>query len=171
MRFFLGLILSLLISSAGYAAEGAHHTTAAADPAFSTSSSNLTAVGVSDTTSVSGGESLSAMFSTYRDWIQVYVGVFQTKNVFDFGVGGAYKFTLAGNRLTGFHVGPGVILGTVSDDFAFSVFGAIGGHFTFLERLIVSIDAGPMVNHTQNNTNIRIRPLGNVLGLSAFYLF
>ncbi len=163
--FFVSLFL---VSVAAFAAD---NNTRHISASFSSGGESVKAVGVADTTVVAGGQTLSAMFSSGRDWIQAYLGFFQTKGVVDFAGGGAYKFTLAGTRALGFHAGPGVMLGTFADDFAFSFFGAAGGHFTVVDRLLFSVDAGPMVTHTANNTNFRLRPLGALLGLSVFYVF
>jgi len=130
-----------------------------------------TGLGMSDTTIVSGGQSLSALFSTSSDWIQVLAGVHQTKGNFDFSVGGMYKFTVIGNRNTGFHVGPGFTIGTFGGQFAFTVFGALGAHFTLFEHLMLSIDGGPMYVHTDAAKNFRMKPIGDTLGLSIHYVF
>lgn len=132
---------------------------------------NLTALGMADTTVIAGGQSLSAMFSTTSDWIQVLLGVHQTKGNFDFAVGGIYKFTVIGNRANGFHVGPGATIGTYGGDFAFTVMGAAGGHFTLFERLMLSVDGGPMYVHTEAAKNFRMKPMGEILGLSVHYVF
>ncbi len=163
-------LLAPLVSVSALAAENARHTTSFSS--FSSpSDDSLIAVGVADTNSVSGGESVSAMFSSKSNWIQAYLAVYSTKVNFDFAIGGAYKFTLAGTRSTGFHIGPGFTVGTVADDFAFAIFGAAGGHFSITDHFMFSVDAGPMITHTKNNTNFRLRPLGQLLGLSAFYVF
>ena len=128
-------------------------------------------IGVADTQTVTTGESATALIGMGDDWLQTYLGVYQTKGAFSFAIGGAYKFTVAGTRSTGFHIGPGFTAGTVADDFAFSIFGAAGGHFTFNEHLFFSIDAGPMVTHTKNNTNFVVRGFGPVLGLTIAYIF
>jgi hypothetical protein len=163
LRFCLALVLSLALSQAAFAFEASRHTASAGG--------NLTAVGVADSSWLTSGQTASALFSTGSDWIQVYLGIYNTKVNFDFAVGGAYKFTVAGTRSTGFHIGPGFALGTVDDEFAFAIFGAAGGHFTLADHFLLSVDAGPMITHTKNNTNFRLRPVGNLLGLSLFYVF
>ena len=67
--------------------------------------------------------------------------------------------------------GPGISLGTSNDDFAWAVFGAGGGHFTIAEHMLFSVDAGPMLTHTKNNTNLRIRGIGSLLGASVHFIF
>jgi hypothetical protein len=129
------------------------------------------AIGVADTDTIAGGESLTGLFSMGDNWLQAYLGIFTTKTNFDFAVGGAYKLTISGTRATGFHVGPGFTVGTVGDEFAFAIFGACGGHFTLADRLLVSVDGGPMVTHTKNNTNFRLRGFGPYLGLTLAYVF
>ena len=168
MRIF-SLLSLLLLSSSAFAEP--RHAVAASTPSYSSGGATEIAVGVSDTSHVTNAESATAFFSMGRDWLQTYLGVYQTKGNFDFAVGGAYKFTLAGTRATGFHVGPGFTVGTVNDDFAWAIFGAAGGHFTFAEHLLLSVDAGPMVTHTKNNTNFRLRPIGQLLGLTVAYVF
>ncbi len=140
--------------------------------ALSTPSAHATiGLGMADTTTISGGQSLSAIFSTGNDWIHTFLGVHQTKGKFDFGAGGGYKFTVIGTRATGFHVGPLASLGTVGGDFAFSIVGAAGAHFTLFEKMMLSVDGGPMYVHTQAAKNFRMKPIGELLGLSIHYLF
>lgn len=137
----------------------------------SAQAARLTALGMADTTMVAGGQSLSAMFSGVTDWVQVLAGVHQTKDDVNFGAGGFYKFTVIGTRANGFHVGPGAILGTHGGKFAFSVIGAAGGHFTLFERLMISVDGGPMYVHTDAAKNFLMKPIGDILGLSVHYVF
>jgi hypothetical protein len=171
MRFTLLSALCLLLSTgtAFAASDTIHHHAAAPEHAYY--GETLTALGVTDSSTVTTGESLSAMFSMGKNWIHTLLAVYQTKGNFDFAVGGIYKFTVAGTRANGFHVGPGFTVGTVADDFAFAIFGAAGGHFTIADHLLFSVDAGPMVTHTKDNTNLRIRGLGQLLGASVHYVF
>ncbi len=133
------------------------------------------ALGFSDTSTFAGGQSVSALFSSGRDWIQAFLTVPSTRGGFQFGAGGAYKFTIAGNQRAGFHVGPALVLGTVSvlgqSKFAFSLGGAVGAHYTLVERLILSVDGGPMISVVDGDVNFRLSPFGEFLGLSLHYLF
>lgn len=130
----------------------------------------ITALGVADTYYLTYGQSASALFSVGRNWIQALFGINQSRSAFSFGVGGAYKFTIAGDRRTGFHVGPGFTVGTVHKDFAFTIHGMFGGHFTIFERLILSVDAGPIFEVIDGDADFRLRPMGNALGLSLHYI-
>jgi len=172
MRHSLIALLGLaLASSSALAASDSikHHSSAPESEHYY--GNNLSAVGVASTDMIMGGESATALFSAGKDWIQVYAAVYQTKGAVSFGAGGVYKFTVAGTRNTGFHVGPGFTMGTVADAFAFAIFGAAGGHFTIADHYFISVDAGPMVTHTENNTNFRIRGLGQYLGMTIAYIF
>lgn len=128
-------------------------------------------LGMADTTTIAGGQSLSALFSVGDNWIHGFLGVHQTKGDFDFGLGGGYKFTVIGTRATGFHVGPMASLGTFGGDFAFTIVGNVGAHFTLFEKLMLSVDGGPMYVHTQPAKNFRMKPIGELLGMSIHYLF
>jgi hypothetical protein len=128
-------------------------------------------VGVADTQSFAPGESATALFAIGSDWIQSYLGFYQTKGALTFSAGGNFKFTVAGSRHVGFHVGPGFFLGSVAGDFAYSIYGAAGGHYTLFDHLFFSVDAGPGITHTKDNTNFVLRGLGPVLGLTIAYLF
>ncbi len=140
--------------------------------ALSTSSAHATTgLGMADTATITGGQSLSALFSTERDWIQVIAGIHQTKTNFDFGVGGFYKMTIIGTQKTGFHFAPGATLGTVAGDFAFTVVAGLGAHFTLFDNMMLAVDGGPMYVHTQAAKNFRMKPIGELLGLSIHYLF
>jgi hypothetical protein len=160
------LCLALSCGSAFAASDSIRHTSSAAEHG-----SNLTAVGIADTANITAGESLTVLFTNGQDWIQTYAAIYSTNNDFDFGAGGVYKFTVAGNRMTGFHVGPGFTVGTVSGVFGFAILGAAGGHFTIADHLLLAVDGGPMVTHTKNNTNFRLRGLGSYLGLTVAYIF
>ena len=128
-------------------------------------------LGMADTTTISGGQSLSAIFNVTDNWIQAFLGVHQTKGDFDFAVGGAYKFTVIGTRATGFHVGPMASIGTFGGDFAFTIVGNAGAHFTIFEKMMLSVDGGPMYVHTDKAKNFRMKPIGELLGMSIHYLF
>jgi hypothetical protein len=171
MRTTLFTALCLLVAGSAFAASDKviHHSDSPEVEHYY--GSNLMAVGVAATDTITNGESATMLFSNHHDWIQTYLAVYSTKGNFDFAVGGAYKFTVAGTRAMGFHVGPGFTVGTVGNNFAFSIFGAAGGHFTFAEHFFISVDAGPMVTHTENNTNFRLRGLGNYLGMTIAYIF
>lgn len=133
------------------------------------------ALGFADTTYIAGGQSASALFSSNDDWLQTIFTINGTRGNFYFAVGGIYKFTIAGNARAGFHVGPGVTLGTVptgtGSEFGFSLVGLAGGHFTLFERLILSVDGGPQLSVVDGNTDFRLKPMGELLGLSVHYLF
>ena len=137
----------------------------------SSASDTKMAFGVMDASNISVGESLSGLFSVGQNWVQAMMGIYQTKGSFDFAVGGIFKFTVVGSNRNGFHVGPGLNLGSINDEFAWAFFGAAGGHFTIVDHMIFSVDAGPMLTHTKNNTNFRIRALGQLLGASVHFLF
>jgi hypothetical protein len=163
------LVFAASTSLALGASDSLRHTSSASEHSYG--GSTTMAVGVSDTQTITAGESATALFSVGQNWVQTYLAIYTTKGNFDFAVGGAYKFTVAGTRATGFHIGPGFTVGTVANDFAFAFFGAAGGHYTFAEHLLFSVDAGPMVTHTANNTNFRLRGFGPVLGLTIAYVF
>lgn len=133
------------------------------------------ALGFADTSYIAGGQSASALFSNNNDWLQTIFTINGTRGNFYFAVGGIYKFTVAGNARAGFHVGPGVTLGTVptgtESKFGFSLVGLAGGHFTLFERLILSVDGGPQLSVVDGNTDFRLKPMGELLGLSVHYLF
>jgi hypothetical protein len=168
---FLSAFCIFLASAAAHAASDSVKHHAASPEMEHYYGSNQMAVGVAATDIITNGESATALFSNHHDWIQTYLAVYTTKGNFDFAVGGAYKFTVAGTRNVGFHVGPGFTVGTVGNSFAFAIFGAAGGHFTFAEHFFISVDAGPMVTHTDSNTNFRLRGLGNYLGMTIAYIF
>jgi hypothetical protein len=148
------------------------------------SSGSLTALGFADTSNISVGQSLSAMFSINQNWLQTFLTITQTKDAFTFGLGGIYKFTVAGDRHMGFHVGPGFAVGTVpassvagatsgtsKTKFAFSIYGLAGAHYTIFDRLILSVDGGPMVNVIDGTADFSMKPMGQLLGLGLHYLF
>lgn len=170
ISYFIALSLAFVGSAAHAASDSVKHRAAAPETEHYYGS-NLVAVGVAATDTITNGESATLLFSNHQDWIQTYLAVYTTKGNFDFAIGGAYKFTVAGTRGVGFHVGPGFTVGTVGNEFAFSIFGAAGGHFTFAEHFYLSVDAGPMVTHTKDNTNFRLRGLGNYLGMTIAYIF
>lgn len=130
-----------------------------------------TGLGFADTSTIAGGQSLSALFNVNDNWIQGFLGVHQTKGNFDFAVGGGYKLTVIGNRNTGFHVGPMASIGTFGGDFAFTIMAGAGAHFTLFDKMMLSFDGGPMYVHTQAAKNFRMKPMGELLGMSVHYLF
>jgi|GEM_PF-7071980 len=139
---------------------------------FSAPAHALTGLGVSDTSVIAGGQSLSAIFGLPSGHqIQTVLGVHQTKGNFDFHVGGFYRMPLIGTAKTGFHFGPGFTIGTFGGDFAFTVVAAFGAHFTLMENMMLSVDAGPMYVHTQAAKNFKMKPIGELLGLSIHYMF
>lgn len=153
-------------------------STVSSSSASSGSSINLTetAFGFSDTSYITNGQTLSAMLGVgASDWIHPFFGVNQTEGALSFSIGGAYLITVHGDRRAGFHVGPGLSLGTVAvgdeSKFGFSLFGLAGAHYTFFDRLIVSVDGGPILTDVDSKTNFRIRPAGDLLGLSVHYVF
>lgn len=163
---FLALFVCLTLSSVAHA--NANRSVAQVG--------STKALGVADTSNVSTGQSLSALFSTAGgDWIQALLGVESTRGSFVFGLGGIYKFTVAGNARTGFHVGPGATIGTVAvggkSKFAFGFSGLAGGHFTLFDRLMLSVDGGPMLAVVDGDANFALKPMGTLLGLSVHYLF
>lgn len=138
-----------------------------------------TALGVADTSNISVGQAVSLMFGISDDWLQTFATIERTSGVFVFGVGGIYKFTVAGDRRIGFHVGPGISLGTVamgagaatSSEFAFSISGMAGAHFTAFDRVMFSIDGGPILAVVDGDANFAMKPMGEHLGVSVHYLF
>lgn len=131
------------------------------------------AIGVADTTNIIQGQSLSLLFPMNKDSLQTFLGLHRTHGMFEFGAGGAYKVTLHGDRRTGLHFGPGLSVGTASrgpkTKFAFSAFGLVGGHHTLFERLIVSVDGGPIMTVLNGDVDLGIKPAGNMLGLAIHY--
>jgi hypothetical protein len=134
-----------------------------------------TAVGVADTSNFMAGQSVSALFSNNNDWIQAMMNLRSVSGDVEFSVGGAYKFTVAGTNRAGFHIGPGLSLGTVAaggeSNFAFAIVGMFGGHYTLFERLLLSVDGGPILSVVDGNVDFGIAPMGTLLGLSIHYLF
>lgn len=172
MRLSHFFVLCLFLAAPAFAANDSVRHVSAASERYAPSSEHAYGLGVADTSNVTNGESISGLMSMGHDWVQGLVAVYTTKGNFDFAVGGIYKFTVVGTRSTGFHMGPGFTIGSVGGDFAWAFFGAAGGHFTVAEHLMLSVDAGPMVTHTKNNTNFRLRALGDsVLSLAVHYLF
>jgi hypothetical protein len=142
---------------------------------FSGKAQAATALGVADTTYLTNGQSMSALFSNNADWIQAYFGVNDTSGGFHFGLGGAYKFTIAGTGAAGIHVGPGLSLGNMAtgngNKIFFTIQGLVGGHITVLDRLILGVDGGPILAIVDGDTSFRLKPTGQILGLSVHYLF
>lgn len=183
MRLFSLLALALTFSTAAFAGE--RHIASST----SVSGGKPVAVGVSDTTNLTGGQSGSVMFATEKDWIHTFLTVNHSQGSFSFGAGGIYKFTVSGNRAMGFHVGPGLAVGTVSvggssvnvsgntvtvessTKFGFSILGDVGAHYTLFDHLILSMDAGPIFSVVDGEFNFMLKPIGEVLGLSVHYLF
>lgn len=183
MRFFSLLAFALTLSTAAFAGERHLSSTTAAAGA------KPVAVGVSDTTNLTGGQSVSVMFATDKDWIHTFLGVNHSQGSFSFGAGGIYKFTVHGNRAMGFHVGPGLAVGTVSvggssvnvsgstvtvessTKFGFSILGDVGAHYALFDRLVLSLDGGPIFSVVDGEFNFMLKPIGEVLGLSVHYLF
>jgi hypothetical protein len=170
MRYFAFCLFALALSVSAVAAPKS-----ATNNEYAPASGSLTAMGVADTSNISTGQSLSAMFSFNRNWLQTYMTIDRTQGTFVFGLGGIYKFTVAGDARMGFHVGPGFSVGTVpvsgKSKFAFSLFGMAGGHFTLFDRLILSVDGGPMVNVVDGDANFSMKPMGETLGLGIHYFF
>lgn len=142
---------------------------------FAPKANAATAVGVADTSTFMTGQSISALFSNNKDWIQAMMNVQGVKGSFRFSVGGAYKFTVAGTERAGFHIGPGLALGTTGtangSKFFFSLVGMFGGHYTLFERLILSVDGGPVLGVVDGDVDFGVKPMGELLGLSVHYLF
>lgn len=151
----------LLLLSTAYAAEAYGANGGSSSFAF----------GYADTQYIANTQAASVLFASGKDWIQAFLGVQNTRGNFDFGLGGMYKFTLSGDRRAGFHLGPGFAVGTVGDDFAFSIYGMVGAHFTLFERLLLSVDGGPMLSVIDGDANFRMRAMGETLGLGIHYLF
>lgn len=147
----------------------------AAPRSIASNGSSMTALGIADTSNVSVSQSISAMFSMNRNWLQTFMTIDRTQGTFVFGLGGIYKFTVAGDARTGFHVGPGFAIGTVpvngKSKFAFSIFGMAGAHYTLFNNLILSVDGGPMVSVVDGDANFQMKPMGETLGLGIHYLF
>lgn len=162
------LLLAFLTGASAEAAEISRHQS-------SPVSGKPWALGVFDSTNVTNGQSLSALFATEKDWVQTFAGINHVKNHVEFVLGGIYKFTVAGDRRAGFHIGPGFSLGSFDlgreGKFGASIFGAAGGHYTLFDRLILSVDAGPILTIISDNTDFRLSPFGDTLGLSLHYLF
>lgn len=117
------------------------------------------------------GDNLSALYSVNEDWAQAFFGIYHTNDSFSFSIGGAYKFTVMGDKNAGLHIGPGLAMGTVNDKFLFSAYGLAGFHYAILDRLMVSVDGGPILNLVDDEVDFSLQPAGNLLGLSVHYLF
>jgi hypothetical protein len=168
----LSLSFALLAGMAAPAFASEHGRGSDREPA---SSSGSWAMGVASTNVITNTESLSALLESGKNWIEIDLGIHHTRGNFQFATGGAYKFTVAGDRHTGFHVGPGLALGTTdvlgNAKFTFSLSGLAGGHFTFGDHLMVSVDGGPVLYVTDGNVDFRMRPRGDILGVGVYYLF
>ncbi|MDN5850548.1 MAG: hypothetical protein L0H63_13080 [Nitrococcus sp.] len=117
------------------------------------------------------GDNLSALYSVNKDWAQAFFGVYNTNDGLSFSIGGAYKFTVLGDQKSGLHIGPGLAMGTVNDKFLFSAFGLAGFHYTVFDRVMLSVDGGPILTLVDDEVDFSLEPAGNLLGLSIHYLF
>ena len=158
-------LLALLVASWSLSAVAAESST----------SSTPWALGAASTNVITETESFSALIGSNHNWIELDFGIHHVRHAFQFGVGGAYKFTVAGDRRTGFHVGPGLSLGTRDvggrEKFAFSVNGQAGGHFTVADHLLLTVDAGPALYVVDGDVDFFLRPRGAILGVGIYYLF
>ena len=108
--------------------------------------------------------------------VQAFAGIGGT-SPFSFGLGGLFKRTIKTFSLGGFHLGGGLGLGSgqtlKGSAFFFSV-AAIGGfHFSLpgVDRIQISVDAGPVLNVLDGTANLTLGGLSSALGLSLVYLF
>lgn len=145
---------------------------------FSDNTGGKVAIGLYDSSNLITGQSLSLMLSSKDHWFQTYIGVHRASGgLFEAGLGVSYKFTIAGNRFTGLHLGPGITIGSAqhgtsnNESFRLSLNGIFGAHFTLFERLILSVDGGPNLVFLKGDESFTFRPAGALLGLGIHYLF
>lgn len=102
---------------------------------------------------------------------------------FQFGVGGALRFTVSGNQATGFHLGGGLNLGSIANPNAAATGSATafyiviqplaGIHFSLpsLSNIQLSLDGGPSFQVVDGDFQLGIGGLSSALGLSVHYFF
>lgn len=145
---------------------------------FSDSMSGKAGLGIYDSSYLITGQSLSLILSSKDHWFQVFLGVHRAGgSLFEAGIGASYKFTVAGDRSTGLHLGPGFSIGAAqngtanNETFRLGFFGLVGGHFTLFEKLMLSVDGGPNLVFLKGQESFTFRPAGAILGLGIHYLF
>lgn len=145
---------------------------------FADNTGGKVAIGFYDSSNLITGQSFSLLLSSKDHWFQTYFGVHRTSGgLFEAGLGLTYKFTIAGNRNTGLHLGPGVTIGSAqhgssnNEAFRLSLNGVFGAHFTLFEKLILSVDGGPNLIFLKGDESFNFRPAGGLLGLGIHYLF
>ena len=162
----------------------------APDRAEHSSGSTTFGLGVSSITAVSSGGSITGIIAfTPLDLVQVLVSIPSTTGSFQFGVGGIYKRTVAGNQGAGFHIGGGAGLGMVStaaaqSDFGMNIFGVLGVHYApGGSNIVFHLDGGPQFNlqkvstgtgaaaTSTTNTSFSMNQLSSLLGASVVYMF
>jgi hypothetical protein len=99
-----------------------------------------------------------------------------------FVVGPQYKYTIAKNRLGGFHVGLGAAFGSLpkggsaygsGTGFAMSINGLAGIHLAFesAPQIQLHFDGGPVYQLTDGESNFAVKALSPFMGLSVLYFF
>jgi hypothetical protein len=121
---------------------------------------------------LSGADSLQAVF-----------GIGST-DPFQFGLGGYFRHRVAGNENAGFHLGGGLLLGTVGNtvtvagvtgsntDFYIAISPLAGFQFNVptLSNIFMSVDGGLNFVIVDGNFNLSATSLSPALGLSIHYL-
>ncbi len=130
--------------------------------------------------SISGWIDFSPLMS-----IQITAAI-ASSSPFQFGLGGAFRYTLHGSQADGFHVGFGFNLGTIgngaaaiaagggSTTFYLQLVPMFGYHFALggaLSNLQLAFDGGPVLAVTPSPFQFEILPISMLLGASIHYFF
>ncbi len=66
-------------------------------------------------------------------------------------LGALFKYTVAGNEMTGFHVGGGLAFGKTSSSYSFTNLQGVGGfHFRIHKRVSIHVDGGLTISNYDN---------------------
>jgi hypothetical protein len=104
--------------------------------------------------------------------IQVFFGISDVRESFNFGAGSLYRATISGDRMLGFHVGALVQLGSDESDFAAQMGPVFGIHVAAfqLQQLQLSLEGGPIF-HYREKPDLSFTPLSAGLGFNIHYFF
>lgn len=110
-----------------------------------------------------------------RHSLQPFVGV-TGSDPFTFGIGAIYRATLAGGQASGFHVGGGFNLGTMSGGagstpFFMNIITVAGFHFNAGSNVAFSFDGGPVFHVTPSPFVFSMLPTSAMGGASIHYMF
>ncbi len=133
----------------------------------------FTTIIIGDTTPALSGQ----LDMSEKDTLQFILGV-ESSSPFNFGVGSAYKRTVSGGQLSGFHLGGGFNLGTRTvgakpDAFYLNLSPLAGFHFAIpgVSQLLISADGGPIFQILDGNFNFVLSQASTILGLSVHWFF